>query len=157
MREIDPNSEAEIRLVAERMRLTLIEVLGEERGGSMYSMEWLVDRVRFHLDLERCRGAVFLAESGGGAVIGHTILRVEPEEPEGTGLFTTIYVESDFRKLRVASSLLACGEEWFREQRLVRAVTYTDTNNVRLIGLFQKHGYELTAMPNDFVALSRFL
>lgn len=50
IRPIDSNSLPEIELVATRMRETLKEVVGAERGESMYSMDWLIDRVRFHLD-----------------------------------------------------------------------------------------------------------
>ena len=45
IRAIDPQSRAEVELVASRMRQTLVEVLGEEVGGNMYTMDWLgVDR-----------------------------------------------------------------------------------------------------------------
>ena len=50
IREIDPTSKEEISLVASRMRETLIEVLGEERGTALYSMDWLRNRVLWHLD-----------------------------------------------------------------------------------------------------------
>lgn len=42
IRPINPNSLPEIEQVASRMRLTLIEVLGEREGGSMYSMDRLL-------------------------------------------------------------------------------------------------------------------
>lgn len=49
IRALDPGSEAEIDLVAQRMRRTLIDVEGEETGTALYTMEWLRDQVRFHL------------------------------------------------------------------------------------------------------------
>ena len=39
IRALNPTSAEEIELVAARMRLTLIEVLGEEAGRSLYSMD----------------------------------------------------------------------------------------------------------------------
>ena len=45
IRQINPSSSSEIELVAKRMRDTLMEVAGAERGEAMYSMEWLIERV----------------------------------------------------------------------------------------------------------------
>ena len=39
--QINPHSTDEIELVAARMRQTLIEVLGEEEGTALSSMDWL--------------------------------------------------------------------------------------------------------------------
>lgn len=50
IREIDPILINEIELVATRMRQTLVEVLGPEKGTALYTMEWLLERVRWHLD-----------------------------------------------------------------------------------------------------------
>lgn len=65
---IRPVEECEIEIIAERMRATLVEVLGEARGQAMYTMEWLRDRVCFHLDPARSTGAVLVAEEAGGVV-----------------------------------------------------------------------------------------
>src|SRR4029079_19118147 len=95
---IDPNSKGEIELVAARMRQTLVEVLGEETGGSMYSMEWLIDRVKFHLDPAKCVGVVYVAEDESG-IVGHTIVRLEDDDKFGAiGLFSTTYVIPDARR-----------------------------------------------------------
>src|SRR5207253_11012083 len=102
VREIGSDA-AEIRLVAERMRLTLIEVLGEERGGGMYTPDWLIDRLKFHLDPAQCTGAVLLAETEQGQIIAHTIVRIEPDPTGNIGLFSTFYVSPEFRKQRIAS------------------------------------------------------
>ena len=77
IREIDPNSDAEIHLVAQRMRQTLVEVLGEEKGGEMYTMDWLIERVRWHLNFKNTDGRVFLSVSQGGEIIGHAIARIK--------------------------------------------------------------------------------
>jgi hypothetical protein len=58
------------------MRLILIEGEGEEARGSMYSLDWLRERVRWHLDPGCCIGAVFVVEAADGAIAGHTIVRV---------------------------------------------------------------------------------
>ncbi len=72
IRAIDPQSPAEVELVASRMRQTLVEVLGEEVGGNMYTMDWLIQRVLWHLDPNQCVGQVFLSEDSEGHITGHT-------------------------------------------------------------------------------------
>jgi hypothetical protein len=62
------------------MAETLGEVLGKARGDAMYSREWLVKRVRFHLDPSRTAD-VFLAETEE-QIVGHTIVREEHKEEE---------------------------------------------------------------------------
>lgn len=88
IRDIRPEADDEIALVANRMRETLREVLGDERGTNMYSMEWLTERVRWHLDTTKCAGRVFVVESTADGICGHAIARVE----EGYGYFSTLYV-----------------------------------------------------------------
>lgn len=151
VRPIDPQSSAEIALVAERMRLTLIEVEGPEVGGSMYTIDWLVDRVRFHLDPARSEGAVFVAAALGSdgqdihsRVVGHTIVRVEsePERPR-FGLFSTTYVAPSRRRSGVAGRLLARGEEWMIARSLPSACTWTSASNQGLIRLYEGRGYSI--------------
>ena len=135
-------SAAVIDLVAGRMRLTLIEVEGEAVGGSMYSMDWLRERVRWHLDPACCTGQVFLAEVAGGVIAGHTIVRVEHTEPgQRFGLFSTTYVDPVERRRGVADALLQRGEQWFIEQGLREACTWTSVTNTPLIELYARHGY----------------
>ena len=158
IRDIDSSSQEEIHLVAERMRQTLIEVLGEEVGGNMYPMDWLVQRVQFHLDPQQCTGRVFVSEDAEGHITGHTIVRLEPDEAEGQiGLFSTTYIEPTSRRLGVAAELLRTGENWMREQGMKKAVTYTDVDNTPLQELYLGQGYKLSEMPNNFVALSKQL
>ena len=38
---MNADADDEVALVARRMRLTLMEVIGDEEGQAMYSMEWL--------------------------------------------------------------------------------------------------------------------
>ncbi len=150
IRPIDPLSQAEIELVARRMRETLVEVLGKERGEAMYTLEWLQDRVRFHLDPKQSSAAVLLATSVDERILGHTIVRVEKSE-DGTqhGLFSTTYVEIESRRMGVADQLLLAGEDWIKKHGLNRAVTATSETNLPLIRLYGKHGYSITARFPD--------
>jgi len=173
IRPIDSASDAEIRLVARRMRDTLVEVLGEARGGAMYSMEWLEARVRWHLDSSASTAAVFVAaKSAGGAIVGHTIVRGEAtsygtragsaaassaDDSHTMGLFSTIYVMPKARCEGVASALIDRGEEWMRRQGMSVAATLTAADNTKLHRLFAARGYALTSLPDDFVKLSRAL
>jgi hypothetical protein len=61
IREISPDCEAEIALVARRMRDTLVEVEGPEAGGSLYTLDWLRERVRWHLNPQAAVARVYLA------------------------------------------------------------------------------------------------
>ena len=143
-----------IALVAARMRLTLMEVVGEEEGAAMYSLEWLVDRVHFHLDPARSTGAVFVSEDDVGAILGHTIVRVEADEAGApVGLFSTTYVDPASRLLGIADQLLEVGEAWFRAQGLPAAMTHTSAKNDKLIRLYQKRGYRIVAEHPPFVRL----
>ncbi len=159
VRPIDPGSRSEIELVAERMRLTLIEVLGEERGASMYPMDWLIQRVELHLDAARCTGAVFVADVAGGAIAGHTIVRIEEELGLRFGLFSTTYVDPPARRSGVAAELLRRGERWMQDQRVPVARTYTSETNSGLIKLYEGFGYAITQRHPDkqMIVLERAL
>jgi len=156
IRPLDPAREDEIDLVARRMRQTLEEVLGEARGREVYSLDWLRDRVRFHLDPARSTGAVFLAERGG-VVVGHTIVRVEQEagDPGVFGLFSTTWVAPEARRQGVANTLLERGEAWMRERALPRAATYTSTTNAPLIRLYEARSYRVGVRAEGMLELTR--
>ncbi|GMU54363.1 MAG: hypothetical protein AMXMBFR33_35090 [Candidatus Xenobia bacterium] len=149
IRPLDPSLSAERELVALRMRLTLEEVLGLERGRAMYTLDWLRERVDFHLE----HGMIFLAQDQQGRLAGHTILRLEPEE----GLFSTTYVDPAFRRRSVARLLVGRGEDWLRGQGARLAATYTDEHNHGLQQLFVGLGYELQPRPDSFVRLFKRL
>lgn len=144
IREIDPASDSEIALVAHRMRQTLIEVEGEETGSALYSMEWLAERVRWHLDAASCNGKVFLAEYPPGQIAGHTIVRAEADEAgQPYGLFSTTYVAPEARRHGLAQALLQHGEQWMQAQALTSSSTWTSETNMKLIRLFRQHGYRI--------------
>lgn len=139
---IAAHDEARIALVAQRMRQTLIEVEGEAIGHSLYTLDWLRNRVRWHLDAANCNGRVWLAIADGGEVAGHTIVRVEMDDAgRRFGLFSTSYVAPPWRRTGVAGRLLVQGEGWMREQGLAEASTWTSSTNRPLIALYGCHGY----------------
>ena len=143
LRPINPESDAEIALVAQRMQLTLMEVIDEERGKAMYGLEWLIDRVRWHLDARQCTGAVYVAERAND-VVGHTIVRVDQDEVSNPmGLFSTTYVAESARRIGIADALIAKGEGWMREQGMRVAATQTAETNTPLIRLYEKHQYSI--------------
>lgn len=158
IRSLQADDDAALRVVAERMRATLVEVLGEERGGSMYTMEWLLDRARAHLDPTRLHGAVLVAEDDRGELVGHTILRVEADEDGGRlGLISTTYVHPARRRAGLAEALLRAGESWLLTSGAERLATYTSDTNFPLIRLYEKHGYQVTlrAPESRMLRLSR--
>lgn len=158
IRELEARATEEVELVAQRMRATLVHVLGEERGTALYTLDWLRERVRFHLDPQRSTAKVFLAELSPGVVAGHTIVRrEEPEDEPPFGLFSTIYVEPSSRRQGVATALLRRGEEWFRAQDLARAATNTAEHNQPLIEQFGRQGYEIAFAADEMVHLSKSL
>ena len=156
IRPIDPQATNEIELVAARMRATLMEVLDPARGEAMYTMAWLVDRVRQRLD-GRHVGEVFVAEDDG-AIVGHTIVRIEHDAARGThGLFSTIYVVPAARRKSTARALLERGEAWMREHEMREAATWTATTNVPLHELFERLGYTIVEESGEMVRLWRRL
>lgn len=90
VRTIDRGSLLERRLVASRMRDTLVEVLGEERARAMFTDAWLLDRVEQHID-GRLDAEVFVAVCAS-AIVGHTIVRREHDHRGEHGYISTTYV-----------------------------------------------------------------
>lgn len=163
LRAISLADTAVIDLVAARMRATLVEVEGEDAGGAMYSMDWLRERVRWHLDGRAAE--VVVAQDISGNIVGHTIYRVESEAatdpgPADTigetpraarfGLISTTYVLPEARRLGVAQRLLHRAEAWFVEQHALTSCTWTSATNTPLIALYAGNGYvEVERAPNQ--------
>ncbi|MCA0175581.1 MAG: GNAT family N-acetyltransferase [Proteobacteria bacterium] len=138
IRPLDPASAAEIDLVAQRMRATLIEVEGEAVGEALYTLDWLRERVRQHLVPD---AAVWLLEVDG-AIAGHTIVRRETDGAgHAFGLISTTYVLPAVRRQGHAAALLAAGEAWMQTQDLARSATWTSVTNTALIALYTAQGY----------------
>lgn len=158
VRPLNPDDDAEIQLVAARMRDTLIEVLGPARGATMYTMPWLIQRVRWHLNPALCLGQVFVISDAEGDVVGHTIVRVEQDDDGGPlGLISTTYVVPERRRAGLAEALLHAGEAWLTAHGATRLATNTSETNWPLIHLYQKAGYRITHRAPDaqMVQLSR--
>lgn len=153
LRDLDPGAEAEIDLVAARLRETLVEVLGEERGGAMYAMEWLRERVRFHADPTR-QARVLLAEDDG-AIVGHTMARLEHDEAGPHGWFSTIFVAPTHRRRGVAVKLADETEAWLRALGVPRLAYATGARHARVITFFERRGYRIVARENEMVRLER--
>ena len=161
IRRVDPGEDAVIALIARRMRLTLMEVIGPEEGERMHTMEWLVDRVRFHLDPARSTAAVFVAHAEPrtpgelGPIAGHTIVRIQQEDAGVVGLFSTTYVAHEHRRQGFAHALLTTGEGWITEHGMHPAATWTAADNAKLIALYEAHGYAITTRDPPMVRLER--
>lgn len=143
VRLIDPLSSAEIALVANRMLETLVEVEGTERGLQIHSIEWLEQRVRWHLDAAAVTGQVLVAEDAGGDIVGHLICRLDNRGAVPTGLIATAYVLPAFRRSGIARDLVDRAHHWFRAQGAALTSTWTSGTNSRLISLFEKFGYQI--------------
>ncbi len=142
IREIDAADDAEIDLVAQRMRDTLIEVEGPETGVALYTMDWLRDRVRWHLDPDKALAKVLLAVDADGQIVGHTIVRREStEEGAHFGLVSTTYVVPASRRFGIAQRLLEAGEAWMHQHALPVSATWTSSTNTPLIRLYARNGY----------------
>ncbi|NQU49728.1 MAG: GNAT family N-acetyltransferase [Planctomycetes bacterium] len=156
IRPINRCSDAEILLVAQKMRQTLIEVLGEKKGNDIYSLEWLIQRVEWHLDCQQTVAEIYLAEDNQGTIVGHTIVRKDFNSNKRViGLFSTTFVAPSFRKTGVATELLEEGEKWILEQGLLSSETHTAEDNLKLINLFQQRGYTQFEGENKMVILKK--
>jgi GNAT superfamily N-acetyltransferase len=157
IREIASGEREVIALIAERMHLTLTEVLDEQRARSMFTPAQLVDRVTWHLDRGNDRqAAVFVAEHEA-EVVGHTMVRVEHAGDDTYGLFATTYVQPESRGCGAASALLLAGERWMHERAMMRAVTFTEAHNTKLLALYRKHGYEVEILDAEWARASKAL
>jgi GNAT superfamily N-acetyltransferase len=110
-----------------------------------YTLDWLVQRVRWHLDARHCIGAVFVAVEANECISGHAIVRVERDDAgQCFGLFSTTYVDPASRRRGIATALLTHGLQWMQAQGMSASATWTAASNLKLIALYQKHGYQVT-------------
>jgi len=153
VREIDPYSESEIQLVARRMRETMVEVLGESRGNAIYSMDWLLDRVRWHLNPKCTLGKVFVLEDLNGEIQGHAIARID--FGSDFGYFSTLFVDPPARGRGLAKSLIAHVESWLVSQGMLKIIYNTAINHKTVISLFRSRGYLITHSESEMVQLTK--
>lgn len=150
IRDLDSASATEISLIAQRMRDTLVEIEGPERGQGMYSLEWLEARVRWHLDPATARARVLVAIDASGTIVGHTIFRVEGSDGSRYGLVSTTYVVPAARRMGIAQELLDRAEQWFALEGLDQCCTWTSSGNFPFRSLYTRNGYrEVDAGPNN--------
>lgn len=154
IRRVGPQDDAAIAWIARGMRATLVEVEKSEAAGDLYTDEWRVARVRFHLDPALSTAAVWIVEAAAGGFAGHSFVRVETREDGSRyGLVSTTWVDPAHRREGIAAALLEEGERWFREQGLDEACTWTSSTNEKLIALYARAGYaEVERGPNDLTA-----
>lgn len=158
IRPIDANSADEIGLVARRMRETLIEVLGEQRGAALYSIDELLQRVRWHLDPAATTAKIFVTEDVRGAIIAHAIARIEVDENgDRYGYFSTVFVEPGSRAKGVGTSLIREVEAWLKSMNMPRIVYNTAADHAKLIRLFGRHGFRITLRADEMVQLKKQL
>lgn len=160
IREINPESQQEISLVALRMRQTLVEVLGEDKGTSMYSIDWLKDRVLWHLDPKLTTAKIFLIEDVNGNILGHAIARIEQDHnAKPYGYFSTIFVEPNSRSKGMADRLVLHVEEWLKQMNMPKIIYNTADNHTKIIRLFNRHGFQITYhhAENKMVQLTKVL
>ncbi|MBY0316952.1 MAG: GNAT family N-acetyltransferase [Bdellovibrionales bacterium] len=157
IREINSSSNDEISWVAERMRATLIDVLGRNIGEGLYSMDWLNERVRWHIDSKKTTGKVFISENPEQEKTGQAIARLEHRDGERYGYFATLYVEPNFRRQGIAAQLMLQVERWFKKLKMSKIVYNTAKSNDRLISLFKRQGYRITLEHKDMIQLTKYI
>lgn len=155
------DDDAGCALVAARMAATLVEVLGAERAAAVHTPEQIRARLDWHLAPEHA-ATVLLARGDDGALLGHTLLRVDrdPDAAQDTapaGLFATIQVARSARRRGVAALLIASGEAWMVARGLTRALTWTDVGNAPLVACFEARGYACRSHGDEWLVLSRAL
>ena len=86
-----------------------------------------------------------MAKDDPTRIVGHTILRINAM-PDGLlyGLVSTTYVDPAHRRSGIADLLLERGEAWICERGMLEAATWTSATNLRLVRLYEKHGYAVT-------------
>ena len=157
IRKINPESEDEINLVASRMRDTLVDVLGEKKGVSLYSEKWLKERVLWHLSPDRTT-AIFLGELDNHDIVAQAIVRTE-KDSKGTsyGYFSTIYVTPESRGHGIAKQLIEVVENWCLEKQMTYVTYNTASDNYKVINLFKKYYFEIIHKENNMVQLQKNL
>jgi GNAT superfamily N-acetyltransferase len=156
-RQLDRGAEAEIRWVASHMKQTLVEVLGQEKGSSLYTDDWLINRVRWHLDPNLTTAKVLIVEQGP-TLVAHAIARTESDSDSSVyGYFSTIFVLPEARHQGIASSLILEVEAWFKTLKMKKIVYHTAEDHSKVIRLFERHGFTVTHRENQMVQLTKLL
>lgn len=155
IRPLNRDSKEEINLVADRMRKTLEDVMGEEKGANFYSQDWLLERVEWHISLQD-KAEIFLVTDDDKKILAQAIVRIEidPEIYEKEfGYFSTIYVVPEERRKGIARDLINTVHNWCVEKNLDVTTYSTAKNHGGLISLFKQFGYEIVVETDDMVRL----
>lgn len=118
-------------------------------------MEWLRDRVLWHLDSKNTNGKVYVV-AAKGQVIAHAIARVD-QTPEVFGYFSTLFVEPSFRRTGLAKALVDHVERWFRSENMPFILYNTASSHHTLINLFEKKGFSISLKDGEMIQLKKIL
>lgn len=152
IRTLNPKSDKEINLVASRMQKTLVDVLGKKEGEHYYSKDWLLDRVKYHMQLGEA-ASIFLSEEVFGQISGQAIVRIEKEDGEYYGYFSTIYVVDEYRRKGKAKLIIEAVMEWCHSKNLTKVTYNTAKNHVPIIRLFKGFGFRERLSEKNMVRL----
>lgn len=153
IRELNPHANEEIEWVARGMRQTLIEVLGKKKGTELYTMNWLVDRVKWHLNPKTTTAKIYLAENDSG-LLGHAIARLEYDKSSTVyGYFSTLFVSPEARRKGLAHAFIDHVEKWLCSQKVARIVYNTAEDHSVLIRLLESHGFKIALHEKEMVQL----
>ena len=154
IRPINPKDKTEIRDVVQKMRATLVEVMGTKQGEEYYSDEWLEHRVYFHLNLKES-ACIFLADIHD-KTIGQAIVRIEKEDEKAYGFFSTLYVCPEYRRRGIAKCLIESVLKWCEAHSLSRVIYNTAADHHSVIHLFKSFDFkEILWSTNQMVQLER--
>lgn len=107
----------------------------------------------------KMHGGSFLAENDADKqIIGHVIVRLEKDDSNQViGLFSTFFVLPEFRRLSVASELLAAGERWMIGHGMAISATDTAHSYDKLINFCSKYGYKKIYENTEMIRLAKTL
>ena len=134
--------------------MTLIDVMGAEKGSSFYSDDWLLDRVRWHLDLGK-NAEILLCVDDTGNIVGQAIIRKDLENECKFAYFSTIYVDPFWRRKGAAKLLIEEVIEWCRSHNFLKINYNTAADNQNLIELLQKYDFMIELEFEGMVKLVR--
>lgn len=158
IRPLDSTSTEEIALIADRMKKTLVDVMGEEKGSSYYPDDFFLERLKWHIDLkDHCE---LLVCELGQQIVAHAIVRVENDEEihhKPFSYFSTIYTAPEWRRRGLARQLIEKVHEWSLKKSLDKITYSTAKNHHGLISLFEEFGYNIIVETDEMVRMAKEL
>src|ERR1043165_9948652 len=141
IREIDKESESELRVVTERCMSAILETIPEfESDESLakkslpnFTFAQMQQMIRNDFDDPMKRIAVATIE---GAVVGQSLYSIKKDEAgQLYGFCFSRYVNPDFRRKGVARALLVDAIKWFQDNNVTYIIAHTHTTNIKLQSL----------------------